>query len=328
MRSRRSASSWTFTRRPGRAATFSSSSSRPSTSTGTAGRWPAFAGRRSGDEHRARSRAAGPDQAPDHAPAGPVRRGAGRFLRDPLRPGIRSERRVARRHPARPIEGGLPRSARDRLAGRARNAQELRGQLPRYRRAGPAVSMSRPRHQRRGWSRRARGLGRGSGGQSHHRGYCRRGAHRVIFAIVKYIHILAAIVAVGLNISYAVWIVRSQRDPTHTAFALKGVKFLDDRLANPAYGLLLLTGLLMVILLPYPITTLWIDISLVLYAGLIVIGLVLYTPSLREQIKLAEAGETTSAEFTRLGRRGQILGQLLAVIVLLILAMMVFKPTL
>ena len=150
----------------------------------------------------------------------------------------------------------------------------------------------------------------------------------MIFAIVKYIHILAAIVAVGLNISYAVWIVRAQRDAIHTAFALKGVKFLDDRLANPAYGVLLLTGLLMVFLLPYPITTLWIDIALVLYAALIVIGLVLYTPSLREQIKLAEAGDTTSAEFSRLGRRGQILGQLLAVLVLVILAMMVFKPTL
>ena len=30
--------------------------------------------------------------------------------------------------------------------------------------------------------------------------------------VVKYIHILAAIVAVGLNISYAVWIIRARRD--------------------------------------------------------------------------------------------------------------------
>src|SRR3989442_14710660 len=144
------------------------------------------------------------------------------------------------------------------------------------------------------------------------------------FSIVKYIHILSAITAVGLNISYTIWILRAQREPANTTFALKGVKFLDDRLANPAYGVLLLTGLLMVFLLPYPITTLWIDIALVLYAALIVIGLVLYTPSLREQIKLAEAGDTTSAEFSRLGRRGQILGQLLAGVVVVILAVMVF----
>lgn len=146
------------------------------------------------------------------------------------------------------------------------------------------------------------------------------------FLVVKYIHILAAITAVGLNISYAIWLLRARREPAHTAFALKGIKFLDDRIANPAYGLLLLSGLLMVVLLPIPITTLWIVIALVLYAVLVVLAITQYTPALRNQIKLAEAGDTTSAEFTRLAKRSQILGQSLAVIVLVILAMMVFKP--
>jgi len=146
------------------------------------------------------------------------------------------------------------------------------------------------------------------------------------FLIVKFIHILSAIVAVGLNISYAIWILRAQREPAHTAFALKGIKFLDDRIANPAYGLLLLSGLLMVVLLPIPITTLWIVIALVLYAVLLVVAITQYTPTLRNQIKLAEAGDTTSAEFRGLARRGQLLGQTLGLIVLVILAMMVFKP--
>jgi uncharacterized membrane protein len=148
----------------------------------------------------------------------------------------------------------------------------------------------------------------------------------VAFLIVKYIHILAAITAVGLNISYAIWLIRAQRDLAHTAFALKGIKFLDDRIANPSYGVLLLTGLLMVVLLPIPITTLWILIALVLYAILVVLAISQYTPTLRKQIKLAEAGDTTSAEFTGLARRSQVLGQALGVIVLVILAMMVFKP--
>ncbi len=148
------------------------------------------------------------------------------------------------------------------------------------------------------------------------------------FLIVKYIHILAAILAVGLNISYTVWILRAQRDSAHTTFALKGIKFLDDRIANPAYGLLLLSGLLMVFLVPYPITTFWIDVALVLYVVLVVLAISQYTPTLRKQIKLAEAGDTTSAEFTGLAKRSQILGQALGVIVLVILAMMVLKPNL
>ena len=150
----------------------------------------------------------------------------------------------------------------------------------------------------------------------------------MLLLIVKYIHILAAIVAVGFNISYVVWIIRARRSPEHTAFALKGVKFLDDRIANPAYGVLLITGILMGFLAGYSLTTFWIDAALVLFVLLIVVAVAFYTPSLRDQIKLVESGDTTSAEFHRLEQRGQVAGQALAVIVLVILAMMVFKPTL
>ncbi|GAC1506365.1 MAG: hypothetical protein NVS1B3_05920 [Candidatus Dormibacteraceae bacterium] len=111
-----------------------------------------------------------------------------------------------------------------------------------------------------------------------------------------------------------------------TGFALKGIKFLDDRIANPSYGVLLLTGLLIVFLAGYSLTTLWIDIALVLFVVLVIIAATQYTPTVRNQIKLAEAGETTSAEFTRLAHRGQLAGQALGVIVLVILGMMVFKP--
>jgi uncharacterized membrane protein len=146
------------------------------------------------------------------------------------------------------------------------------------------------------------------------------------FTIVKFIHILAAITAVGVNVSYTVWIVRAQREPVHTAFALKGIQFLDQRIANPAYGLLLITGILMVILLPYPITTLWIDVALVLYVVIIVLAVAFYTPTLRNQIRLADGGDVNSAEFMRLASRSQTLGIALGVVVLVILGLMVFKP--
>jgi uncharacterized membrane protein len=148
----------------------------------------------------------------------------------------------------------------------------------------------------------------------------------MLFLITKYVHILSAIVAVGLNVSYAVWIIKAQRNPEHTAFTLKGIKFLDDRIANPAYGVLLVTGILMVFMAGYSITTLWIDIALVLFVVLAVLALTQYTPTLRSQIKLAESGDMVSVDYVRLAKRGQILGQALGVIVLVILAMMVFKP--
>ena len=36
--------------------------------------------------------------------------------------------------------------------------------------------------------------------------------------------------AVGFNLSYAVWIISTRSSSANTAFALKGVKFLDDRI--------------------------------------------------------------------------------------------------
>src|SRR3989442_15174753 len=148
------------------------------------------------------------------------------------------------------------------------------------------------------------------------------------FSIVKYIHILSAITAVGLNISYTIWILRAQREPANTAFALKGIKFLDDRIANPAYGVLLLTGLLMIFIGNLSITTLWIILTLVLFAILGVLAVAVYTPLLRDLIKLVDAGDTSSPEFSRLSGRNRIMGPAFGVIVVLILVMMVFKPTL
>ena len=147
-----------------------------------------------------------------------------------------------------------------------------------------------------------------------------------VYLVLKFIHVLAAIVAVGINASYTVWIIRAQLDAAHTGFALKGIKFLDDRVANPAYGVVLLSGLAMMFAGGYGLTTVWLDVALALFVALIVIAAAFYTPALRDQIKLVEAGDTTSAEFARLGRRGQTLGMAIGVIVLAILVLMVFKP--
>jgi uncharacterized membrane protein len=147
-----------------------------------------------------------------------------------------------------------------------------------------------------------------------------------LFLVLKFIHIVAAIVAVGMNISYGIWIGRAGNDPAHTGFAVKTIRFIDNRIANPAYGLLLITGLVMVFTLPVPITTLWIVIALVLYVALLVVAIALYSPTLRNQVRLVDAGDTTSAEFERLASRGRVSGIALGVIVFLILVVMVFKP--
>ena len=148
-----------------------------------------------------------------------------------------------------------------------------------------------------------------------------------IYLLLKYIHILSAIVAVGANITYGVWNARIAGDPAQASFVLKGIRFLDNRIANPAYGVLFVTGLIMVFA-EWKITDFWVIVAIVLFVAVAAIGGAVFTPLLRNQIKLAEAGDTTSPEFTRLANRSRTLGLILAILVLVILVMMVFKPTL
>ena len=109
-----------------------------------------------------------------------------------------------------------------------------------------------------------------------------------IYLVLKFIHIFAAIIAVGSNITYGVWNARSHADPAHLGFALKGIKFLDDRIANPAYGVLLLTGLLMVFVGRQPITSLWIVLALILFAVLILVAVAFFVGTV-ELLQLLQA---------------------------------------
>jgi len=147
------------------------------------------------------------------------------------------------------------------------------------------------------------------------------------YLLLKYIHILSAIVAVGANVTYAVWNVRAAREPAHEAFALTGIQFLDNRVANPAYGVVFLTGLLMLFSGQAPGGA-WAIAAIVLFIVLVVVAVAFYTPSLRGQVKLAEAGDTSSTAFTRLGERARAFGIATGLLVLVILVLMVFKPAL
>jgi uncharacterized membrane protein len=148
----------------------------------------------------------------------------------------------------------------------------------------------------------------------------------MLYTTVKLLHILFAIVAIGFNASYAIWLQRAARSPEHLGFALRGVKLLDDRMANPAYGLLLLSGLAMVFLGHYPPTTFWIDAAVVLWIVAVAIAAFGYTPTLRRQIQTLDAAGAESPEYRALDRRGSMIGIAVFVVVLAILVLMVFKP--
>ena len=147
-----------------------------------------------------------------------------------------------------------------------------------------------------------------------------------LYALIKFVHILFAMIAVGFNASCAIWITRASREPQHLNHVLRGIKPLDDRFAKPAYALLLITGWAMVWVSGLPLTTFWIAAALVLWLITVVIGLGFYVPTLRRQVAALETDGPQSEVFQRLSRRATSIGIITLLPVLMILFLMVVKP--
>ena len=145
------------------------------------------------------------------------------------------------------------------------------------------------------------------------------------YSLLKFVHVLLAITAVGSNITYAAWNVRGAMEPQHLAFALKGIKFLDNRVANPAYGLLLLTGLTLVAVGNWGVRG-WIAAGLILFAVLIVVAGGFYSRVTTRQIKALETAGESSPLYQQLAGQARIYGIVSTVIALAIVFMMVVKP--
>src|SRR3989442_1444517 len=135
-----------------------------------------------------------------------------------------------------------------------------------------------------------------------------------LYLLLKYVHVLAAIVAVGANATYGVWMALGARQPESLRAILTGVRFLDNRIANPAYGLLLITGLAMLYAGHLSVGIPWIATSLGLYIVAIALGARGYTPALRSQIQALESGGPQSEAYRRAADYGLTPGVLFMVV--------------
>lgn len=149
-----------------------------------------------------------------------------------------------------------------------------------------------------------------------------------IYVLIKWLHVLAAITALGANLTYGAWLSLASKDQHSLAFALRGIRFLDSRIANPAYGLLLITGLLTVYAGGLPLSTPWILVALVLYVITTLVGILGFGPALRRQIAVAENPGPSSPEYQQAARQGLLSGILTIVLVVAIVFLMVVKPPL
>jgi len=145
------------------------------------------------------------------------------------------------------------------------------------------------------------------------------------YGLLKFVHVLLAITAVGSNITYGVWNALAAREPAHAPFALKGIAFIDRRVANPAYGLLLVTGLVLLAVGQWGFRG-WVNAALILFALLIVVALGFYSRVVRQQIQVMDSEGIASAAYKRLDGQATIYGIVSLVIALAIVFTMVVKP--
>jgi uncharacterized membrane protein len=143
---------------------------------------------------------------------------------------------------------------------------------------------------------------------------------------LKLVHVVAAIVAVGTNVTYFLWLRRVRDEPAHDAFVLRGLQALDRRLANPAYIVLPLTGIVMVLVGDLGFSTFWIAAAIVLYIALGAFAGVFFSPALRRQMELAQSGGPRTAAYRQASQRTTLTGGITMVLVALIVYLMVLKP--
>jgi hypothetical protein len=145
------------------------------------------------------------------------------------------------------------------------------------------------------------------------------------YQLLKFVHVLLAITAVGSNITYGIWKALAAKEPAHAPFAMRGIAFLDNRVANPAYGLLLITGLILLAVGQWGFKG-WVIAALILFALLVIIAIGFYSRVVRQQLAVMDTEGVASANYKRLDGQAMIYGIVSLVIALLIVFLMVVKP--
>jgi uncharacterized membrane protein len=139
---------------------------------------------------------------------------------------------------------------------------------------------------------------------------------------VKFLHVLLAIVAVGVNASYGIWLAGSDDD----AEALRGIKRLHDHVAIPAYVLLGVTGVVLVVRGPWDITTPWIAVSSVLYLVGLAGAVFASSPALLGQLIILEEHGPQHPVYRAATRYTTIAAGVTGALAVVIIFLMVTKP--
>lgn len=145
------------------------------------------------------------------------------------------------------------------------------------------------------------------------------------FLVLKLLHVLVAIIALGTNVTSTFWRARAGRDPDRLPWTLDTARSFDRSIANPAYVVVLLSGIAMVATGTYRFEQGWISAAIALYVAVAAFGILVFRPAARLQ-RAEAAADPTSAAYARIASRTWWYSWLTIAVVAVIVGLMVTKP--
>ena len=150
----------------------------------------------------------------------------------------------------------------------------------------------------------------------------------MLYTVLKFVHILLAIIAVGFTSTFGLLSVRAAKaggDGREMMFALKTIALMSN-IAHAGFLLLLATGLWMIWEVGYTFTFTWIYLSLILFAVAFLAGSFMMVPSVKRRIAILAERGPSDPEFIALSQRAAKLGPALSLLALILVWLMVAKP--
>ena len=146
------------------------------------------------------------------------------------------------------------------------------------------------------------------------------------YLALKMLHILLAIIAVGLTSSFGLIMAGVAGKPDAVPHALRIIQRLE-KVAGPSFFALLATGLIMGWVGNLKWTELWFIGSLGIMLVAMVLALGVARPTLAKQVALLDKTPLPVEDLKRLGARSRKVGMTLSLMSLTLITLMVFKPT-
>jgi uncharacterized membrane protein len=146
------------------------------------------------------------------------------------------------------------------------------------------------------------------------------------YDLLRFIHVLFAVTALGATVTYNVWLAHAAREPEHLDFALRGIALLEARIATPSFLMLLVTGVALLLQGPVSWRASWLVAATVLYAAATLVGMFWYAPLVRAQVVSLRRTGLAGDDYRTLEQRMRATGTAMLIAILAVLYLMVTKP--